>query len=93
MKKSTILLVDEDIHFLEIASRRLRKLGYQVQPARSCDEARRMAGQLRPCMILIDRGLPGDGEASRRILAALRADPNVSEIPVLMTSARQQMHS
>lgn len=93
MKPSTILLIDEDIQFLETASRRLQKLGYHVKPARTTDEARQLATELRPCMIVIDRGLPGDGEASRRILAALRGDPSVSNIPVLMTSARQSMLS
>jgi DNA-binding response OmpR family regulator len=93
MRKSTILLIDEDVHFLQTVARRLEKLGYHVKPARCPEEARRAALQLRPSVILIDRGLPGDGEAGRRILAALRADPATAQIPVLMTSARQQLLS
>jgi CheY-like chemotaxis protein len=91
--QSTILLVDEDIQFLELASQRLQKLGYRVKPARSTVEARQLVSELRPCMILIDRGLPGDGTAGRRILAALKGDPDVAHIPVLMTSARQNLLS
>lgn len=91
--QSTILLIDEDIQFLETASRRLQKLGYHVKPARSTDEAHQLALELQPCMILVDRGLPGDGEAGRRILAALKGDPDIAHIPVLMTSARQNFNS
>jgi CheY-like chemotaxis protein len=93
MRAPTILLIDEDVQFLETATARLGKLGYHVKPVRSAEEARRLAQEVQPCMILIDRGLPGDGEAGRRILAALKGDPDVSHIPVLMTSARQSMLS
>jgi CheY-like chemotaxis protein len=91
--QSTILLIDEDIQFLQVASQRLQKLGYRVKPARSTEEARQLALELQPCMILIDRGLPGDGEAGRRILAALKGDAGIAHIPVLMTSTRQNFNS
>ncbi len=89
MTYQKILFIDEDPEILDVVSRRLSGLGYRVVAAHSADEARRVAGEVHPSLILIDRGLPGDGEMSRRILSALKQDPAVSQIPVMMTSARQ----
>lgn len=88
MTYQQILFIDEDPEILDVVSRRLSGLGYRVVAAQSADEARRVANEVHPSLILIDRGLPGDGEMSRRILSALKQDPAVSQIPVMMTSAR-----
>jgi CheY-like chemotaxis protein len=89
MTYQQILFIDEDPEILDVVSRRLSGLGYRVVAAQSADEARRVASEVHPSLILIDRGLPGDGEMSRRILSALKQDPAVSQIPVMMTSARK----
>ena len=71
----------------------LGQLGYRVAEADSADEVRELAAREQPAFILLDRGLPGDGQQAREILASLRDDPVVGHIPVLMTSARAAMPS
>ena len=89
----TILLVDDDPHWLELLSGRLGKLGYRVTHAHSAEEAQRVASAEHPAWILVDRGLPGDGEFGRQLLKQFRANPSVADIPVLMTNARQRRAS
>lgn len=89
-KPQTILLVDDDPRWLDTLSDRLAKLGYHVSTAQSADEALQRATVEHPAMILVDRGLPGDGAFGRQVLRQLRDDSNVAGIPVLMTSARQR---
>lgn len=61
----TILVVDDDLDILEIVSRTLRRMGYEVVPATSVRDAITAAGPVDG--ILLDFGLPnGDG---RSILA------------------------
>jgi CheY-like chemotaxis protein len=89
-KSQPILLVDADPHWRTTLCRRLSKLGYHVTAASSVAEAHDLASRVHPAMILVDRGLPGDGEFGRTVLRELRGDPQISHIPVLMTNARQR---
>jgi CheY-like chemotaxis protein len=93
MKKTApaVLLVDEDATFAQVAAGRLQALGYQVLCATSAEDAIQTAHDRHPSFILLDRGLPGDGAASSRLLAAVKADSVASRIPVLMTTLQRQM--
>ncbi len=84
----TILLVDEDPAIRGMMAARLGQMGYRIAEAESPDTARAAAARELPAMILVDRGLPGDGQQARAIVASLKSDPRVAHIPVLMTSAR-----
>jgi CheY-like chemotaxis protein len=86
-----VLLVDEDATFAQVAAGRLQALGYQVLCATSAEDAIQTARDRHPSFILLDRGLPGDGAASRKLLAAVKADSIASRIPVLMTTLQRQM--
>jgi len=89
----TIMLVDEDPELRATLAHRLGKLGYRVAQAHSAEDARQVAIRETPALILVDRGLPGDGAQAQAILASLKQDPDVAHIPVLMTSARAAMLS
>ncbi len=77
-----ILVIDDDPAVCELLSRNLVKNGYQVQVAMSGLEGLRFAKDFQPIAILLDVQMPGiDGW---NVLAQLKADPELSPIPVIM---------
>jgi CheY-like chemotaxis protein len=86
--RPTILLVDQDPTIRRLMADRLGPLGYRIAEAESPDTARTAAARERPALILVDRGLPGDGQQARTLVASLKNDPRTAHIPVLMTTAR-----
>ncbi len=78
----TVLVIDDEPAVHDILSRTLTKHGFRVKGASSGEEGLRMARKLRPQMITLDVMMPGmDGWA---VLTALKSDPSLSDIPVIM---------
>ncbi len=78
----TVLVVDDDPAARELLRRTLTKAGFRVECAADAESGLRMARTLRPVAITLDVMLPGmDGWAT---LAALKADPLLNDIPVIM---------
>ncbi|HEV2800472.1 MAG TPA: response regulator [Pyrinomonadaceae bacterium] len=78
----TVLVVDDDPAARDLLRRALAKAGFQVECATDGEEALELARTLRPEAITLDVMMPGiDGWAT---LAALKADPELSHIPVIM---------
>jgi len=81
---NTILVVDDEPVTREMLSRVLSKEGFQVVTAARGEECLRLARQVHPRAITLDVMMPGmDGWA---VLSALKADPEVADIPVIMLS-------
>ncbi len=79
-----VLVVDDDPAARELMQRFLAQQGLRMVGAASGEEGLRLAGELRPAVILLDVLMPGmDGWA---VLTALKADPELSAIPVIMAS-------
>jgi two-component system, OmpR family, alkaline phosphatase synthesis response regulator PhoP len=82
---STILVVDDERHIVQLVSLYLTKEGYQVETASDGADALRKARQVRPDLIVLDLMLPGvDGVA---VCRELRRD---SEVPIIMLTARTE---
>ena len=78
----SVLVIDDDTRVHEMLQRSLAKEGLRVIAARSGEEGLKMARELRPNAITLDVMMPGmDGWA---VLAELKSDPELSEIPVIM---------
>ncbi len=78
---SHIVLIDDDEDMLAMTGRWLEKAGYDVTKAVSGEEALPMIKQAHPDLVLLDYRMPGmDGPA---VLAAIRADEEIKNIPVL----------
>jgi len=78
----TVLLVDDDPSLLDSLSRLLARDGYSARCARDGREGLALARELRPGLIVLDVLLPRmDGW---EVLAALKADPDLAGIPVVM---------
>ena len=83
--KDVILVVDDEEDIRELVRYNLSKGGYNVATAASGEEALRLVHELNPMLLVLDIMLPGiDGlEVCRRV----KADPSLSQIPIVMVSA------
>ena len=79
---STALVIDDDPTVHDLMHRFLSKEGVRMVTATDGEEGLRLAKELRPDMITLDVLMPGmDGWA---VLTALKADPALADIPVIM---------
>jgi hypothetical protein len=82
--KGTVLVIDDETNARDLLSRMLCKEGFSVVAASGGDEGLRLARELRPRAITLDALMPGmDGWT---VLAKLKADKDLQEIPVIMIS-------
>jgi CheY-like chemotaxis protein/anti-sigma regulatory factor (Ser/Thr protein kinase) len=78
----TVLVIDDEAAVRDLMRRFLTREGFGVVTASGGEEGVRLARELRPDAITLDVMMPGmDGWA---VLSALKADPNVADIPVIM---------
>jgi Amt family ammonium transporter len=89
-----VLVIDDDPAARELLVHALDREGLRVQTAANGEEGLRLAHELRPNVITLDVMMPGlDGWA---VLAALKADPQLRQIPVIMltmlTMAEEREH-
>ncbi|HYY46422.1 MAG TPA: response regulator [Candidatus Angelobacter sp.] len=80
-----ILVVEDDTTMQKMTLKILRSRGFRSDLARNGKEALTMAAKLQPGLILMDLSLPemNGWEATR----ALKADPALSQIPVVAITA------
>lgn len=79
-----VLVVDDDQTSRELIERSLAREGLHIEAVATGAEALRLARQLRPDAITLDVMMPGmDGWA---VLSALKSDPNLADIPVILLS-------
>ena len=82
----TILVVDDEPRIVEIARDYLQQAGFRALTAGDGDRALAIARAERPSLIVLDLMLPGlDG---LDVMRALRRDPALTDIPVIMLTAR-----
>ena len=80
----TILVVEDDPGAHKLMATTLGKAGYRTVHAQSGEQALRIAREFRPDAITLDVMMPEmDGWA---VLTALKADPELCEIPTIMVS-------
>lgn len=81
----SVLLIEDNEHLRSIFALVLRETGYGVREAADGPAALRLAQEQRPDLILTDLSLPGmDGWETIR---ALRAQPGMEQVPVVVASA------
>ncbi|MBI4494088.1 MAG: response regulator, partial [Chloroflexi bacterium] len=79
---SLVLVVDDDPTVRDLMTRFLGKEGYRVVCAESGEAGLRLARETHPAAITLDVMMPGmDGWS---VLSALKADPDLADIPVVM---------
>ncbi len=84
----TVLVIDDEPTVGELMKRYLNKEGYRAEVATGGREGLRLARELRPDAITLDVMMPDmDGWA---VLAALKSDPELADIPVIMLTIMDQ---
>ena len=87
-RSATILIVDDDPAALRLLSKTLGSAGYQVIEARTGKQALEEVRAQRPAAITLDVLMPHmDGWS---VLAALKADPELRDIPVIMVTVLKE---
>jgi CheY-like chemotaxis protein len=85
LAKQSLLVADADPRSLRILDVALRKAGFQVGTASDGSEAQRRLQRTPPDLLIADAALPGlDGLSLCR---AVRADPRLEGVPVILISA------
>ena len=83
-EQQIVLVIDDDQNVREMLQNYIHKLGYRVALAANGDEGLRLARKLKPAAITLDAVMPGmDGWM---VLSALKTDPQLAEIPVIMAT-------
>jgi PAS domain S-box-containing protein len=85
-RSATVLYVEDNLSNLRLVERLLESVGgVTLIPSLEGNLALDLARQHRPDLVLLDLHLPGiDGEA---VLEQLKADPTLSDIPIVVVSA------
>lgn len=86
--KKTILTVDDGDGIRRLIRMTLEYMGFEVLEASSGAEGLAMAREHRPDLVLMDVRMPGVNGINA--CEAIRADPSLSAIPVVMLSAATQ---
>jgi len=88
---ATILVIDDDHFFTELVSLHLLLAGHTVQVAKDPEEGLRVIVDSLPDLILLDLDLPY--MSGFEVLEALRSDPAIGKIPVIMLTAHKDEES
>lgn len=83
-----VLLIEDEPNIAEAIRFILMRDGFAVTLVAEGLEAESAVRNLRPDAVILDVMLPG--RSGYEVLAALRADPETAELPVLMLTARGQ---
>ena len=83
-QKPLILLVDDEMNFLEIISTKLTASGFEVVVAHNAAEAIDAAQKIKPDLILMDISMPG--ETGTDAALAIKQDPAMKDIRIAFLS-------
>lgn len=86
MKRTSILLVDDEPYLTFMVGGRLRERGAEVRIASSADEALKMAAERVPNLIITDFQMPR--MSGLDMAKALRAQPQTADVPLIMLTSR-----
>lgn len=88
MQKATLLIVDDDWLNVEVMEAYLEPEGYTVNAVSSGEKALAYVKQQSPDVILMDVRM--NGMSGIETTAALKSDPAIQHIPVLLVTAHSE---
>ena len=84
-----VLIVDDDPQLVQLIGYTLYAEGYQTVVAHSGEEALQLVGRERPDLVILDVMMPG--MSGIEVCDMLREDPETSNLPIIILSARTQV--
>jgi len=87
MTFQTILVVEDELHLVEVVQDYLKQAGYRVLTARDGQTALSLARHERPDLVILDLMLPGSMDGLD-VCRSLRRDPGLGDVPIIMLTAR-----
>ncbi|MBI3032128.1 response regulator [Candidatus Woesearchaeota archaeon] len=90
MDKKQVLVVDDEPHIVHLISLSLNKDKYEVIPAYSAREAQYLLEKQTPDIVVLDLMMPGMN--GYEFCELLKHNPGTKDTPVLILSAKSQMH-
>lgn len=90
MDKKQVLVVDDEPHIVHLISLSLNKDKYDVIPAYSAREAEYLLESHTPDIVVLDLMMPGMN--GYEFCDLLKHNPGTKDTPVLILSAKSQMH-
>lgn len=88
MAGNKILLVDDEVNFVDVVRTRLEGNKYQVITAYDGEEALERVKEDRPDLIILDIMMPKISGFD--VCRKLKIDPNYKDIPIIMLTAKFQ---
>ena len=86
MKKQKIIVVEDEPDLVDVVTYNLQREGYFVLAAQRGDEGLNLIRSERPDLVLLDLMLPGMDGLS--ICRQMKSDGSLSEIPIIIASAK-----
>ena len=86
MKKKKIIVVEDEPDLVDVVTYNLQREGYLVLTAQRGDEGLNLIRSERPDLVLLDLMLPGMDGLS--ICRQMKSDSSLSEIPIIIASAK-----
>ncbi|HYU19227.1 MAG TPA: response regulator [Chloroflexota bacterium] len=83
--KATIVVVNDNPEFLELAQTLLQEEGYRVEVCQEGQRAYAFVKKAMPALVILDVRIVGVGEW--QVLDMLKLDPETAKIPILVCSA------
>ena len=85
-----VLLIDDDPFMLKITGKQLEHWGYRVMTAADGESGVNVAKDKHPDVILLDFNMPV--MTGPEALQALKRDPDMADIPVIMLTGKESEH-
>ena len=83
---TTLILAEDDPHIALLVEYALESLGCRIESHRDGASAlERLRAEPRPALVILDVNLPGVGGFD--VLRAMKSDPRLASVPVLLLSA------
>ena len=86
MKRTKVVVIEDEPDLVEVVSYNLKREGYQVASAMRGDEGLNLVRNQSPALVILDLMLPGMDGLS--VCQQMKADPITRDIPIIIVSAK-----
>lgn len=88
MGKPRVLIIEDEPHIVLSLEFLLQREGYEIATAAEGEEGLALARSFKPDVVLLDIMMPG--RSGYEVCRAIKADPELASIPVIMLTAKAQ---